>query len=100
MSDDAFALIDLTVDDPQTSGFGPTRHTTYRISCVARGTNASCRHRFSEFIKLREEVIEATPGVVVPPLPEKKVMNRFGDEFIEKRRVMLEIFLQQIIDHP
>lgn len=92
--------VDLTVDDPQSAGFGPTRHTTYRISCVSRGATSTCRHRFSEFVTLRQALLDDQPGVVVPPLPEKKVMNRFTPEFIEKRRIMLEIFLQSIIDHP
>lgn len=97
---DPFGMIDLTIDDPQSGGFGPTKHTTYRISCVSRTANSTCRHRFSDFVTLRQSLLEDQPGVVVPPLPEKKVMNRFAPEFIEKRRVMLEIFLQSIIDHP
>ena len=93
--------ITLTVDEPQSSGFGPTKYTTYRIVCQSRsGGSSSCRHRFSEFLSLRANLIDTLPGVVVPPLPEKKVLNRFGEEFVEKRRVMLETFLQRSVDHP
>ena len=93
-------MIQLVVEDPKTEGFGPTRHTTYRIACVCAGATSQARHRFSEFLTLRTELLELLPGVVVPPLPEKKAMNRFEKEFVEKRRDMLEIFLQRIADHP
>jgi hypothetical protein len=91
----------ITVDEPKSEGFGPTKHTTYR--CSSRGSSgatASVRHRFSNFVQLRDTLLELLPGVVVPPLPEKQVMNRFAAEFVEKRRDMLETFLQQIVDHP
>ena len=44
--------------------------------------------------------LEALPGVVVPPLPEKKLTGKFGEEFVEKRRSMLEIFLNRCLLHP
>ena len=95
------ALVVVIVDDPQMDGFGPTRHTTYRITCQLHtgGEASACRHRFSEFVKLRNELI-SRPGVVVPPLPDKQVMNRFAKEFVEKRRGQLQVFLQRVIDHP
>lgn len=95
------AIVFITVDEPKSEGFGPTKHTTYR--CSSRGSSgatASVRHRFSNFVQLRDTLLELLPGVVVPPLPEKQVMNRFAAEFVEKRRDMLETFLQQIVDHP
>ena len=60
--------MDLTIDDPQSAGFGPTKHTTYRISCVSRGATSTVRHRFSEFVTLRESLLNDQLGVVVPPL--------------------------------
>ena len=94
-------VVDVTVTDPQNSGMGPMKHTTYQITCKGPGgVSAKCRHRFSEFLSLRKDLLEALPGVVVPPLPEKQVLNRFSAEFIEKRREMLEIFLTRALDHP
>ena len=95
--------IAVVVDDAKTEGFGPTKHTTFRISCsyrVGGGAASSTRHRFSDFAGLRKDLMESSPGVVVPPLPEKQVMNRFAPEFVEDRREMLEIFLQEIVSHP
>jgi len=95
------SLVTVTVDDPQTEGVA-MRFTTYRISCQlnAGGEPSSCRHRFSDFVKLRSELVASGPGVVVPPLPDKNVMNRFSKEFIEKRQKLLQLFLQRVIDHP
>ena len=96
------SVVVVTVDEAQMDGFGPTRHTSYRISCQlqAGGEPSACRHRFSEFVKLRTELVNSGPGVVIPPLPDKQVMNRFSKEFIEKRRNQLQIFLQRVVDHP
>lgn len=96
------SLIQLVVEDAKNEGFGPTKHTTYRIACThpSSGVTSQARHRFSSFLTLRMQLLELLPGVVVPPLPEKQVTNRFATEFIEKRRDMLELFLQRIADHP
>ena len=96
-------LLNVLVDNPVQEGMGPYKHTIYRITTTFRSggsTSASCRHRFSEFVSLREELITLNPGVVIPPLPEKKVINRFATEFVEERREMLEIFLEQTMAHP
>ncbi len=70
-------LFGVTVDDPKTEGM-VSKHTTYRIVCSLRagGGESSTRHRFSEFLELRDALMRVTPGVVIPPLPEKKMMNR------------------------
>lgn len=91
--------VSIVVDDPQSTGFGPTKYTTYRLRTVGHGS-ATVRHRFSGFVNLRSELLLALPGVVVPPLPEKQIMSKFSAEFIEKRRKMLEIFLQRCLEHP
>jgi sorting nexin-4 len=97
----ASEIVSIVVDQPQSSGFGPRKHTTYRItSSCSGGASATCRHRFSEFLAVRNELLEALPGVVIPPLPEKQMMNKFADEFVEKRREMLQIFLERCLNHP
>lgn len=41
--------------------------------------------RYSDFTWLRDTLKQQLPGVIVPPLPEKAVMNNFSPEFIESR---------------
>lgn len=55
--------------------------------------------RFSDFIWLREHLLRVFPGVLVPPLPDKKFFGRFGDSFVEKRREALERFLNKCTMH-
>ena len=94
-------LVAVVVDEAMHEGFGPSKHTTYRINTTLRsGSSSTCRHRFSEFLTLRTALVDSSPGVVIPPLPEKKVMNRFSSDFVEGRRLMLEVFLQRVVNHP
>lgn len=55
--------------------------------------------RYSDFTWLSGELSKEFPGVIVPPLPEKLTVGRFGDEFVDSRRRGLEKFLQRIASH-
>ena len=97
-------LLEIVVDDMKNEGFGPTKFTTYRISSKIRGSSsekpAFCRKRYSDFEKLRDEMLDACPGCVIPPLPVKQTLGKYAEDFVEKRREMLELFLQQVCSHP
>ena len=94
-------LVAVKVDDAQNeTTFGVTKYTTFRITTTVMGSATSCRHRFSEFVALRGALVDVHPGVVVPPLPDKGVVGRFTHDFVEKRRVQLEAFLQRVCNHP
>ena len=95
-------LVSMVVDEAVHEGFGPSKHTTYRLTTTLIKTSSTCRcrHRFSHFIALRATMVESNPGLVIPPLPEKSVMNRFASDFVENRRLMLEVFLQRVVNHP
>ncbi|KPV78020.1 uncharacterized protein RHOBADRAFT_65843 [Rhodotorula graminis WP1] len=65
----------------------------------------SARRRYHDFVFLRDALVKDFPACVVPPLPEKHRMeyvigDRFSPDFIERRRVDLERFLQRIGRHP
>ncbi|GAA5889120.1 hypothetical protein JCM5296_007171 [Sporobolomyces johnsonii] len=65
----------------------------------------SARRRFQDFVFMRDALVKDFPACVVPPLPDKHRMeyvvgDRFGPEFIERRRVDLERFLQRLSRHP
>jgi hypothetical protein len=78
----------MSVGEPVTEGFGPRRYTTYRVVTdvrevllgafsgeLALASGVACRRRFSDFLKLRADLLEALPGVIVPPLPEKQTVG-------------------------
>lgn len=43
----------------------------------------SVRRRFNDFVWLHAALVEAHPGVIAPPLPEKILLGRFDPQFIE-----------------
>jgi hypothetical protein len=57
--------------------------------------------RFSDFewllTKLQEN--EHYKGLIIPPLPPKKVFGKMDPNFVEKRREELEAFLRGITTH-
>jgi len=49
-------------------------------------------------VSLRNILIRLHPGILLPPLPNKKVGNRrFEDDFIEKRRKSLQNFMNLVL---
>ncbi len=57
--------------------------------------NSTVQRRFSEFVWVRQQLQQALPMVVVPALPEKKVVGRFTPELVRSRQRGLQRFLQR-----
>ncbi|PSN55740.1 Sorting nexin-4 [Blattella germanica] len=102
---------------------GPEKksYTLYFISCLIKywkNQNADWNgavnklstlwRRYSEFELLRTYLEVTYPYVVLPPLPEKKVMyawqkvasDTFDPDFVDRRRAGLENFLLRVASHP
>lgn len=69
--------------------------------------------RYSEFDLLRNYLMATYPYIVMPPLPEKRVLHfqinveklqiatdKFEPDFVERRRQGLECFLLRLSSHP
>jgi hypothetical protein len=54
---------------------------------------------YSDFLWLQERLEDVFPGVIIPPLPPKNSLGRFDDAFIESRRMLLERFINRIVNH-
>ncbi|KAJ1622229.1 Phox homologous domain-containing protein [Pavlovales sp. CCMP2436] len=107
-------VVHIEIGDALSEGFGPRRFTSYRLTSTVRenvlnafgggeltlASGVTCRRRFNGFLKLRAELLEAWPGVIIPPLPEKQTVGRFDPEFVEKRRRALASFLGACATHP
>ncbi|KAI8992330.1 hypothetical protein BDB01DRAFT_841649 [Pilobolus umbonatus] len=67
-------------------------------------TKGSVRRRFQDFVWLHNVFYTTYPACFIPPLPNKhrlvSLSDRFNAEFIEKRRISLERFMQRIARHP
>ena len=60
--------------------------------------NLSVNRRYSDFLWLRECLKSMFPSEIIPLLPKKKMGNRrFEDDFIKKRTVGLQKFLDEIL---
>ena len=56
--------------------------------------------RYRDFLWLYNSLHTNSPGVVVPPPPEKQAVGRFDTNFVESRRSALERMLNKIAAHP
>ncbi|GAA5835671.1 hypothetical protein JCM11251_002991 [Rhodosporidiobolus azoricus] len=98
----------ISVGDPQTVGsaLNPTsQHTVYTVrirttSSAFRKSDFSVLRRYSHFVWLYEALVQNNPGVIVPGMPEKHAIGRFGSEFVENRRLGLQASLNKIVSHP
>ncbi|KAL1915855.1 uncharacterized protein VTP21DRAFT_6243 [Calcarisporiella thermophila] len=71
--------------------------------------NLMTKRRYSEFESLRNSLCKLYPTALVPPIPEKHsftdyatMQNRVKDDvvMIEKRKRMLQTFLNRLAEHP
>ncbi|GAA5999356.1 hypothetical protein JCM5350_007035 [Sporobolomyces pararoseus] len=96
----------ITVGDPQTVGKNPaSQHTVFTVrtrttSSAFRKSDFSVLRRYSHFVWLYDALMQNNPGVIVPGMPEKHVIGRFGSDFIENRRLGLQAALTKIVAHP
>jgi len=79
-------------------------HTEYTVDVHTtlnhyKSSHFTVNRRFSDFVWLREQLAENNKGYLIPPLPEKAILNRFNAEFVEYRRRELERFLKRVVDH-
>ncbi|KAG7274887.1 hypothetical protein CRUP_014672 [Coryphaenoides rupestris] len=102
-------FLEIDVSNPETTGLGRGRFTTYEIRLktnlpIFKLKESRVRRRYSDFEWLRAE-LERESKVVVPPLPGKALARQlpfrgddgiFDDSFIEERRQGLE----QVAGHP
>lgn len=85
-------LIDLKVTDPD------YRLVSSKISTIWR--------RYTEFEQIHDYLLVTYPHVIIPPLPEKRVLYAWrksdttDPEFVERRRAGLENFLLRVASHP
>lgn len=68
-------------------------------------TRIQTRKRYRDFAFLHDALSRELPACLVPPLPEKHRMeyvtgDRFSPDFIERRTLDLQIFLERVCRHP
>ncbi|CAG8570947.1 12575_t:CDS:2 [Racocetra persica] len=93
----------VNVSNPIRIGTGYGSYIAYTCTVKSQeGASIVIRKRYSDFVKLRSQLIKAYPKFrkLIPCLPPKRIMGKFMPEFIEKRRKDLEYFLAYVLLHP
>ncbi len=80
-------------------GRGPSRGVWLQVRRSGLGW-VHCRHRYSDFVRLRAALLDFLPGLELPPLPAKQLANRLGATVVSSRAQLLGDFLQWVLDHP
>ncbi|KAI7868713.1 Phox homologous domain-containing protein [Spinellus fusiger] len=102
LSNEPFAT-DAIVNHPLRIGLGYGSYICYSCTVITeKGAPITIRKRYSDFVDLREELIQHHPGMKnnIPKLPPKKVVGNFTPAFIELRRRDLEYFFKYVVLHP
>ena len=63
-------------------------------------SNVSCKRTYDNFVELRDVLHKMYPGVKVPSLSSGSWFSESDITLINKNKIILEIFLNDIIDHP
>jgi len=87
--------IEIFVLNPVINNENFQRQVTYEVKGQDSLGQFGSLRKYSEFITLRNILIQKWPGHYIPPVPPKKLMGSFSLEFLETRRKHLEYFLQQ-----
>lgn len=84
------------VKDPQTKE-GVGGHTKYTVECSL--LESSTMKRYSDFHALRNKLQERWPGLLIPNIPPKKIINNKDVSFTQNRCRMLNVFTQKIVNN-
>ncbi|CAK7271769.1 Vacuolar protein sorting-associated protein vps5 [Sporothrix epigloea] len=94
----------ITVGDPHKIGGATGSHIEYSVktkttSKAYKQEEFIVNRRYRDFLWLYNQLHANSPGVVVPPPPEKQAMGRFESNFVESRRAALEKMLNKAAAH-
>jgi len=97
--------IKCEVVDPEKIGEGQRAYVVYKVvtkSKRANMDNSNVQRRYSDFEWLQKQLNIECPRYIIPRIPSKaraQSLRGVDDEFIEKRRFLLGVFLNRITEH-
>ena len=103
-------MLDITVSDPETHTQSKvSAFVDFKIHTITDDNRYATRdffvrRRYRDFLWLRQQLDDAYPGAIVPPLPPpdkpyKGEFDRFSTHFIQRRQAGLELFLRRVAAH-
>ena len=95
----------IYVGDPHKVGDLTSSHTEYSVTTKTtskgyRNPEFTVSRRYRDFLWLYTQLHNNSPGVIIPPPPEKQSLGRFEADFVESRRAALERMLNKTAAHP
>ncbi|XP_034265348.1 sorting nexin-33 [Pantherophis guttatus] len=89
-----------SVEEPtkQTKFKGIKSYISYRLS--PSNGNSPVYRRYKHFDWLYNRLLHKFTVISVPHLPEKQATGRFGEDFIEKRKRRLILWMDHMTSHP
>ncbi|KAF8787881.1 Sorting nexin-2 like protein [Argiope bruennichi] len=117
-SEEEDTFLNISVSDPQKIGDGMGAYVVYKVHTKTnlpyyKKKGFSVSRRFSDFLGLHGKLVEKHLhlGRIVPPAPEKDMIGMTkikmskdetisSAEFVEKRRIALERYLNRTAEHP
>mmetsp|Transcript_2580 Transcript_2580/g.7693 ORF Transcript_2580/g.7693 Transcript_2580/m.7693 type:complete len:429 (+) Transcript_2580:371-1657(+) len=98
---------EITVSDPIKQGEGVNAFMQYRVRTKTtmphyHSTTLDVIRRYSDFAFLHQRLFEQNRGIIIPPIPEKNVVQKYQHTagFLAKRRAALEKFINRVGSHP
>jgi sorting nexin-1/2 len=93
--------LNITVGDPLKVGDLTSAHIVYSVrtltdSDLLTNKETVVSRRYRDFRWLYRQLQHTHPGRIIPPPPDKQVVGRFNQDFVEGRRFALERMLVKI----
>lgn len=98
----SLAKVTVLVKDPKKEGEGQLAYVTYNVKVTSKREgieDGEVRRRYSDFEWLNKQLERENAMRIIPQIPGKmrsKQLSRFEDEFLERRRFLLNFFLTRI----
>lgn len=78
-----------------------TGYTVYQVTAfLSYDSVITVSRRFSHFVAFEKALRQLCSGLVIPTLPERRILGRLDERFVEQRRKDLERWLYRILRHP
>jgi hypothetical protein len=97
-----FPTLELSISSTKNkvSDLSQKAYTAYLIDVHFNDMRWQVERRFKEFHKLHHELKEKYPVCELPRLPCKHVFTPLEGQFVHRRRLQLEQYTRELVDHP
>ena len=89
--------MNIKVDDPQTRSTTFSNYIVYSVTTNPKLNGViNVRRRYNDFLWLREILLKTYPGYFIPPIPGKRALGLYHDDYILERQDDLNRFMNRL----